>query len=167
MESVPKVGAILKKSVDWSDTDAMLPGENVDKAIVSLQIPEVLNDEAIQVILWKKFESAKRLYCFKPRVCKGEAIQVLFRQKIWIAKATVSFQTSEFLKMKRYKYFYAKKIWIDKAIVLLQTQNLLAIKRYNYFNYYFYLKRLYERCISVGGGGGEGIQRFHLALKGQ
>jgi hypothetical protein len=29
----------------------MLPGENVDKAIVSLQIPEVLNDEAIQVIL--------------------------------------------------------------------------------------------------------------------
>ncbi len=62
----PKVGAILKKIDVWSDTDAILPGESIDKAIVSLQIPEVLNDEAIQVILWKKFESAKRLYRFKP-----------------------------------------------------------------------------------------------------
>ncbi len=61
-----KVGAILKKSVDWSDTDVILPGESTDKAIVSLQIPEVLNDESIPVILWKKFESAKRLYRFKP-----------------------------------------------------------------------------------------------------
>ncbi len=45
------------------------PGESVDKAIVSLQIPEVLNDEATQVLL---------------------------RQKIWIGKAIVSFQTPEF-----------------------------------------------------------------------
>ncbi len=52
---VAKVGAILKKSVDWSDTDAILSGESIDKAIVSLQIPDVLNDEAIQLLLFKKF----------------------------------------------------------------------------------------------------------------
>jgi hypothetical protein len=45
------VGAILKKSVDRSDTDVILSEESIDKAIVSLQIPEVLNDEAIQVLL--------------------------------------------------------------------------------------------------------------------
>ncbi len=39
-----------------------------------------------------------------PRIFKGEAIQVLLRQKIWIVKAIVSFQTPEFLKMKGYKY---------------------------------------------------------------
>jgi hypothetical protein len=66
-DSCPKVGAILKKSVDWSDTNVILPGESIDKAIVSLQIPEVLNDEAIQVLLCKKFESIKQLYCFKPQ----------------------------------------------------------------------------------------------------
>jgi hypothetical protein len=60
----------------------MLPGESIDKANVSLQIPEVLNDEVIQVLLCKKFESAKRLYRFKPRIFKGKAIQVLLRQKI-------------------------------------------------------------------------------------
>ncbi len=64
---VAKVGEILKKSVDWSNTDVILAGESIDKAIVSLQIPEVLNDEAIQVLLCKKFESAKRLYRFKPQ----------------------------------------------------------------------------------------------------
>ncbi len=69
----------------------------------------------------KKIESAKRLYRFKPQNFKGEAIQVLLCQKIWIGKAIVSFQTPEFLKIKRYKYFYAKKIWIDKAIVLLHN----------------------------------------------
>jgi hypothetical protein len=42
-------------------------------------------------------------------------------QKIRIGKAIVSFQTPEFLKMKRYKYFFFKKIWIDEAIVSLQT----------------------------------------------
>jgi hypothetical protein len=59
------VGAILKKSVDRSDTDTLLLRESIGKAIVSLQIPEVLSDEAIQVILCKKFESTKRLYRFK------------------------------------------------------------------------------------------------------
>jgi hypothetical protein len=58
------VGAILKKSVDKSDTDVILSGESIDKAIASLQIPEVLNNEAIQVLLCKRFESAKRLYRF-------------------------------------------------------------------------------------------------------
>jgi hypothetical protein len=62
-----KVGAILKKSADWSDADAILPGESIDKAIVSLQIPEVLNSEAIEVLLRKKFELAKWLYHFKPQ----------------------------------------------------------------------------------------------------
>jgi hypothetical protein len=62
-----KVGAILKNSIDWSDTDVILPGESIDKAIVSLQIPEVLNDEAIQVLSCKKFELAKRLCRFKPQ----------------------------------------------------------------------------------------------------
>jgi hypothetical protein len=45
------VGAILKKSVDRRDTDVTLSEESIDKAIVSLQIPEVLNDETIQVLL--------------------------------------------------------------------------------------------------------------------
>ncbi len=44
------MGAILKKSVDWNDTDVILAGESIDKEIVSLQIPEVLNDEAMQVL---------------------------------------------------------------------------------------------------------------------
>ncbi len=64
-----KGGRDSKKSVNWSDTDVILPGESIDKAIVSLQIPEVLNDEAIQVLL---------------------------RQQIWVGKAIVSFQTPEF-----------------------------------------------------------------------
>jgi hypothetical protein len=82
---------------------------SIDKAIVLLQIPEVLNDEAIQVLLRKKFELAKRLYRFKPenfkgsdtgtftpknlnwqsdcivsnpRIIKDKAVQVLLRQKI-------------------------------------------------------------------------------------
>jgi hypothetical protein len=53
------VGAILKNSVDRRDQDAILHGESSGKAIVSFQIPEVLNDEAIQVLLCKKFESSK------------------------------------------------------------------------------------------------------------
>jgi hypothetical protein len=62
-----KGGSDSKKSADWSDADAILPGESIDKAIVSLQIPEVLNSEAIQVLLSKKFELAKWLYRFKPQ----------------------------------------------------------------------------------------------------
>jgi hypothetical protein len=61
------VGAIRKKSVDYSNFDTLLLEKSIGKAIVSLQIPEVLSDEAIQVLLCKKFESAMRLYRFKPR----------------------------------------------------------------------------------------------------
>jgi hypothetical protein len=57
----PKVGAILKKSVDWSDTDVILPGESIEKAIVSLQIPGVLKDEAIQVLLCQKIWIGKAI----------------------------------------------------------------------------------------------------------
>jgi hypothetical protein len=74
------------------------------------------------------------------------------------------FQTQEFLKMKQFKYFYAKKIESTKQLYGFKPQNLFAMKQYNYFYYYFYLKRLYDRHISVGGD--EGIHRF-LALKGQ
>jgi hypothetical protein len=35
--------------------NSLLPGLGIGKAIVSLQIPEVFNDEAIQVFLCKKF----------------------------------------------------------------------------------------------------------------
>ncbi len=100
-----------------------LLGESIGKAIVSLQIPEVLSNVTIQVLLCKKFELAKRLYCFRPLnfqrwsdtstftpknlnrqsncivsnpwIFKGEAIQVLLCQKIWIGKAIVSFQTPD------------------------------------------------------------------------
>ncbi len=47
----PKVGAIRNKSVDLSNSDTLLVGKSIGKAIVSLQIPEVLSDEAIQVLL--------------------------------------------------------------------------------------------------------------------
>ncbi len=62
-----KVGAILNKSVNWSETDTLLHGESIGKVIVLLQISEVLSDEAIQVLLCKKFESEKWLYRFKPQ----------------------------------------------------------------------------------------------------
>jgi hypothetical protein len=45
--------------------------------IVSLQIPEVLNDEAIQVLLRKKFNQQSDCIASNPRIFKGEAIQVL------------------------------------------------------------------------------------------
>ncbi len=112
------MGAILKKSVDWSDTDSLLPGEIIVKAIVSLQIPEVLSKEDTSAIC-KKLESANRCIVSTLRIFKG--IQVLLRQKKWVEKAIVLFQTLAFLKVKQYKYYYAKKHWIDKAIELLLT----------------------------------------------
>ncbi len=56
-------------------------------------------------------------------------------QKIWIGEAIVivSFQTPEFLKVKRYRYFYAKKfessnsnprIFKDKAIQVLLSEKI-------------------------------------------
>ncbi len=47
------MGAILKKSVDWSDTDTLLPGEIIVEAIVSLQFPEVLSKEDTSAFMQK------------------------------------------------------------------------------------------------------------------
>ncbi len=70
-----------------------------------------------------------------PRIFKDKAMQVLLRKKIWIVKAIVSFQTPEFLKMKRYMYLYSKNL--NRRSDRFKTQNLLAMKQYNYFCYYF------------------------------
>jgi hypothetical protein len=51
-----------------------------------------------------------------------EVIQVL-TQKIWIGKAIVSFQTLEFLKVKRYKLFYAKKFELSKRLYCFKPHN--------------------------------------------
>jgi hypothetical protein len=51
--------------------------------IVSLQIPEVLNDEAIQVFLCKKnLNRQSDCIVSNPRIFKDEAIQVLLLKKI-------------------------------------------------------------------------------------
>jgi hypothetical protein len=44
-------GAIRNISVDLSDSATLLLGKSIGKAILSLQIPEVLSDEATQVLL--------------------------------------------------------------------------------------------------------------------
>jgi hypothetical protein len=44
-------------------------------------------------------------------------------QKIWIGKASVSFQTPEFLKTKRYRYFHAKKFELSKQLYRFKPQN--------------------------------------------
>ncbi len=132
-----KGGRDSKKSVDWSDTDVILPGESIDKAIVSLQIPEVWNDEAIHVLYAKNLNRQSDCIVSNSWIFKGKAIQVLLRQKIWAVKAIVSFQTPEFLNIKRYKYFYAKKFESTKRLYRFKPQNLLAMKRCNYFYYYF------------------------------
>ncbi len=135
------MGTILKKSVDWSDTDAtsILPGESIDKAIVSLQIPKVLINEAIQVLYAKNLNWQSDCIISNPRIFKGEAIQVLLRQKIWIAQGLFHFKLQNFLDE-------AIQVLLHKKICIVE-----AMKRYNYFYHYFYLKWLYESHISVGG----------------
>ncbi len=91
-----KAGHDSKKSVDWSDTDVILPGESIDKAIVSLQISEVLNDEAIQVLLRQKNLN-------------------------WQSDCIVSIP--RILKMKRYRYFFAKKFESAKQLYRFKPQN--------------------------------------------
>jgi hypothetical protein len=44
-------------------------------------------------------------------------------QKMLIAKAIVSIQTPEFLKVKQYKYFSAKKIESAKQLYRFKPQN--------------------------------------------
>jgi hypothetical protein len=114
----------------------------------------------------QKFESAKWLYHFKSRnFLRWSDISTYgICQKIWIVK--VSLQTPEFFLDEVIQVLLRKKFETTKLLYRFKPQKLLAMKRYNYFYYYFYLKRLYERRSSVGEGG-EGIHRFHLALKGQ
>ncbi len=50
-------------------------------------------------------------------------------QTIWIGKAIVSFQTPEFLKVQRHKYFYTQKFVSAKWLYRIKPQ-----KRYKYFN---------------------------------
>jgi hypothetical protein len=47
-----------------------------------LQIPEVLSDEAIQVILCQNFNRQSDCIISNPRNFIGEAMQALLRQKI-------------------------------------------------------------------------------------
>ncbi len=61
---------------------SILPGESIDKATVSLQIPEVLNNEAIKVLLCKNLNRQRDCIVSNPRIFKGEAIQVLLHPKI-------------------------------------------------------------------------------------
>jgi hypothetical protein len=123
LTATTKGGCYSKKSVDWSDTDAILPGESIGKEILSLQIPEVWNDEVIQVLLRKKFELSKRLYRFKPQTFKR-----------WSDIST----------------FTQKKFESTKRLYPFKPQNLLAMKQYNYLYNYFYLNQLCECHISVG-----------------
>jgi hypothetical protein len=44
-------------------------------------------------------------------------------QTIWIGKAIVSFQTPEFLKVKRYKYSYVKKFESLKWLYCVKPKN--------------------------------------------
>jgi hypothetical protein len=46
----------LKKVSIEAIPDAILPGKSIGKVIALIQIPEILNDEAIQVFICKKFE---------------------------------------------------------------------------------------------------------------
>ncbi len=152
-----KVGAIIKNSVDWSNTDALLSGESIDKAMYRFKSQKFW-------MMKRNMNRQRDCIVSNPRFFKGEAIRVNLCQKIWIVKAIVSFQTPDFLKMKRYKYLYAKKFESTKRLHRFKPQNLLAMTRYNYFYYYLYLKRLYECRISVGD---EGTHRFNITLKGQ
>ncbi len=111
--SMQRWARFFKKGVDWSDIDAILPGKSICKAIVLLQIPEVLNDKAIQVLLCKKLQSAKRLYCFKPQ---------------------------NFLRGSDTSTFMPKNLNRRSDCIASNPRS---------FWYYFYLKRLYKRHISV------------------
>jgi hypothetical protein len=64
LEIIIKGGRDSKKNVDWSDTDTLLPGESIGKAIVLLQIQEVWAMKRYNGFYAKKIESVKRLYRF-------------------------------------------------------------------------------------------------------
>ncbi len=69
-----------------------------------------------------------------------------FCAKIWIGKAIVPFQTPEFQKVKRYKYFHAnQKIWVAKAIVSFQTPEFLRWSDTSTFTH----KNLSQRSVCI------------------
>jgi hypothetical protein len=72
----------LTKSVDRSDIDTLLPGESIGEVIVLIQIPEVLSDEAINCFYAKNLNRQNDCIISNSKIFKGEAIQVLLRQKI-------------------------------------------------------------------------------------
>ncbi len=91
-----KDGHNYEKSINWSDINTLLPGGNrvsmsISKAIVSLQIPEVLSYEAIQLLLYKKIWIRKAIASFQTR----EAIQELLSKKFSICKVILLFQTQK------------------------------------------------------------------------
>ncbi len=103
------MGAILKKSVDWSDTDTLLPGESIGKAIVCFKSQKFWAMKQYRCFYAQNLNWKNDCIVLNPRIFKGEAIKSTFRQKNWIGKSIVSFETPEL------------KIWIDDVIVSLQT----------------------------------------------
>ncbi len=91
-----KGGSDSETSVDWSKDDTLLPGESISKVIVLLQNPRS----------FEQFSDTS-----------------VFMQKIWIGKAILSFQTKNFFKVKRYKYFYAKNFESAKKLYHFKDQN--------------------------------------------
>ncbi len=136
--------------------------------------------EAIPMLYYLGKVYVKRLYCFKsqkfwtlkryryfyakklnrqsdciisnPRIFKGETIQVLLHQKSSIVKAIVLFLMPEFLKMKRYKYFYAKIFESTKQLYHFKPQKLLRWSD----TITFVITSIWSDCMSAiflwGGG---------------
>ncbi len=112
---------------------------------LSQQIDCIVSSQECLKVKWYKYFNSKILSlksdCFvsNPRNCKDTAIQVLLRKKIWIDEAIVSPRTLEALSNEAIQYLLL--LLLFKVIV-------------------------WATCF-CGGGGGEGIHRFHLVLKGQ
>ncbi len=105
--------------------------------IVSLQIPEVLNDGAIQVLLCKKFESAKRLSRFKPPNFLRRSDTGTLTPKNLNRQNDCIVSNPRIFKDKAIQVLLLKKYESTKRLYRFNTQNLLAMKGYNYFYYYF------------------------------
>ncbi len=99
------MGAIQNKSVDWSDSDTLLLGKSIGNDCIASN----------------------------PRSFKRWSNTSTFMQKIWIGKAIVSFQTPEFSKVKRYKYFYSKNFESAKRSYRFKPQNFQRLSDTNTF----------------------------------
>jgi hypothetical protein len=77
-------------------------------------------------------------------------------QKIWIGKAIVSFQTPEFSKVKRYKYFYAKNFESAKRLKIVSNPRIFKGEAIQVEVYQ-------SRFFCVGGGEVSGLKNFILA----